>query len=155
MGSNENKEILKNLADILSSGDMSKVNEVLDDNFSYRSTAGEEIHGPEAMMDFFGMYEEAFSDFNTEWQDMVAEGDTVYFQYRQTGTHSGEFWGIPASNNKMDILVTSRAKLKNGKLVEVYDSFDTMELLKQLDALPEESTRKLEEFSNRMPGRRM
>ena len=138
MGTNENKEVIRRIANMVNAGEYSGTEELLDEDVVYRSTAGEEVHGRDAMLDLFGSYAEALSDFQIDLEDIVGEGDVIYVQYRQTGTHTGEFWGIEPTNNKTNILITGRVKFQNGKVVEQHDTFDTLELLKQLDALPEE-----------------
>ena len=36
-------------------------------------------------------------DFHTEIQDLIAEGDKVVARVIMTGTHTGDFFGIPAT----------------------------------------------------------
>ena len=151
MTTEESKDLIHRVFSLAGSGDLSEFETLLDDNFTYRSTVGEEVHGRDAMIDFVTMFNEAFSNFRVEPQDLVAEGDTVYFTYRQTGTHTGEYWGIAPSNEEMDILITARVKVRNGKLVEQFDNYNALELLRQLNAFPEASRRDVDKISRQIP----
>jgi len=46
---------------------------------------------------------EAFPDRADIIEDMVAEGDEVGMLWRLTGTHKGNFLGIPATGRKIDV----------------------------------------------------
>lgn len=103
-----------------------------------RSAAGQEYRGIDGYKELITDYQEAFSDLEISLEEIIAEGDKVFILYRQTGTHTKEFMGIPASNNKMNLLIAGVVTFKNGKVVEEFDTFDTLEFLKQLGAVSEE-----------------
>ena len=44
---------------------------------------------------FFGMVQQAFPDLHAEVHDVIAEGELVAARVTYTGTHQGEFVGIP------------------------------------------------------------
>lgn len=138
MSTQDNKEIIRRVANLINSGDLSALDELYDNDVVYRSVAGEDARGIDEVRDFIIEYQEAFSDFEISLEEIIAEGDKVFILYRQTGTHSKEFMGIPASNNKMNLLIAGVVTFKNGKVVEEFDTFDTLEFLKQLGAVSEE-----------------
>jgi predicted ester cyclase len=144
MGIEENKRVIRRMFEVIETGNFEAFDELMDPNFVYRSTAGEEVHGRDAMKDFLKMYYEAFSNFEMELQSLVAEGDTIFFTYRQRGRHNGNFWGIEATNKVTDIVITARVQFKGGKVLEVFETFDSLQLLNQLDALPQEAKQMLE-----------
>jgi SnoaL-like polyketide cyclase len=49
---------------------------------------------------FFGMVHQAFPDLHAEVHDVIAEGELVAARVTYTGTHQGEFVGIPATGKQ-------------------------------------------------------
>ena len=48
------------------------------------------------------------------------------------GTHTGEFFGIPASGNKLNLSGTTLVTMKDGKIAKEQDFFDVMSMVNQL-----------------------
>src|SRR5262245_37905776 len=58
--------------------------------------------GPEGCKVVARMFRSAFPDFHMTVEDTVAEGDFVACRFRQTGTHEGDFLGIPPTGRRVD-----------------------------------------------------
>lgn len=76
----------------------------------------------------------AFPDRVDTIEDMIADGDRVGMLFRVTGTHLGNFYGIPATGRTIDILEVGFFKLADGKIVEAWFMADEAGLLQQLGA---------------------
>ena len=74
----------------------------------------------------------AFPDRTDTIEQMIADGDMVGMQFRVTGTHQGNFFGIPATGRSIDIQEVAIMRLEDGKIVEGWFMADEVELLKQL-----------------------
>ncbi len=74
----------------------------------------------------------AFPDRMDTIEQLVADGDMVGMLFRVQGTHEGNFFGIPATGNTIDIHEVGIFKLADGKIVEAWFMADEVELLKQL-----------------------
>ncbi len=48
--------------------------------------------------------------------DMIAEGDQVVTNKTFTGTHTGEFTGIPATGNKVTLQFVDIMRVRNGRI---------------------------------------
>ncbi len=57
--------------------------------------------GSAGMKQMMGMFFSAFPDLTSSVEQLVAEGDVVVGVMTTTGTHRGEFMGIPASGKKI------------------------------------------------------
>ena len=129
---------------IFSEGNTDEFDQYLADDFTYRSTSGEEAHGPDGFIEFFRAYDEAFSNLDVTVEEVFASGNKAVVLYRQKGTHTGDFYGIDPGNNDMNVLGCNIITFDDdGKMVDAYDVIDTLEVLKQLDALPREVTDQL------------
>jgi predicted ester cyclase len=67
-------------------------------------------------------------------EDIIADGNQVGLLFRVTGTHAGNFYGIPASGRRIDVLEAALFTLENGLITESWFMADEAALLKQLQA---------------------
>ena len=82
----------------------------------------------------------AFPDIHTKIEHIVAENDLVAVYLNFTGTHKGEFQGIPPTNKKVNIRSADLYRIENEKIVEHWDVVDQLNLLQQTGAtLPQVS----------------
>jgi len=80
----------------------------------------------------------AFPDRHDDIEDIIADGDMVGMLFRITGTHRGNFFGIPPTNKPIDLYEAGIFKLADGRITEAWFMADEAALLKQLGArLPE------------------
>jgi predicted ester cyclase len=76
----------------------------------------------------------AFPDIHTKIEHIVAENDLVAVYLNFTGTHRGEFQGIPPTNKKANIRSADLYRIENEKIVEHWDVVDQLNLLQQTGA---------------------
>lgn len=82
------------------------------------------------------MFSASFPDLKHTVDEIIAEGDTVAARWTVRGTHRGEFQGIPASGKQVNLSGITVHHLKDGKIRETWLSFDNMEVLQQIGAVP-------------------
>jgi len=106
-----------------------------EDNFDSNVTlimAPENVVGIEAAKDFYNNYLIGFSDIEFTVKSVFGQGDNIVKHWNFKGTHTGNFFGIPATNNKVDIDGTTLVKMKNGKIAQERDFLDNMTFMSQL-----------------------
>ena len=82
-----------------------------------------------------GMYlRAAFPDRVDIIEEVIAEGDRVGLLFRVTGTHTGNFFGIPATGRRIDVYELAMLRIVNGQMVEGWFMMDETGLMKQLGA---------------------
>jgi predicted ester cyclase len=74
----------------------------------------------------------AFPDTNWAIDEIFSGEDSVYARLAYTGTHTGEFQGMPPTGNKTGVAVSWKARIENGKLVEVREDVDMLNWMQQL-----------------------
>lgn len=89
----------------------------------------------EGQRQFFHMIQQAFPDMSAEVEELITEGDKVVARVRFTGTHRGEFAGIPATGNEVDFSVIDVFAWRDGKATDHWGVSDTMALMTQVGAL--------------------
>src|SRR5260221_14249029 len=74
--------------------------------------------GPEGFKGAINMFIEGFPDLQITTDDLLAEGITCATRGHFTGTHKGEFMGIPATGKPINVKFIDMWKLNDGKLRE-------------------------------------
>ena len=78
------------------------------------------------------MFWKGFPDISFSIEEIIAEGDRMTTRFFARGTHEGEFMGIPASGNKIELSGIIISRIENGKFVEEWEEMDIMGLMMQL-----------------------
>jgi steroid delta-isomerase-like uncharacterized protein len=78
---------------------------------------------------------EAFPDFTATIEALVAGDDMIAARLTITGTHEGEFRGIPATGNEITYEQTSFFRVEDGEFAEGWVLTDTLEFMQQLGAV--------------------
>jgi steroid delta-isomerase-like uncharacterized protein len=91
----------------------------------------------EGVKQFFKMYRTAFPDLKFEIEQIFAKDDKVVTYINITGTHKAEFMGVPASGKKISIKGIDIVRFKDGKAVEHWGMTDTMKMMSQIGAIPD------------------
>jgi predicted ester cyclase len=74
----------------------------------------------------------AFPDFKHEINSVIAEEDRVVVRVTLTGTHEGEYMGVPPTGNKIKYTGMLEGRFSEGKLVELWGIGDMLTLMQQL-----------------------
>jgi steroid delta-isomerase-like uncharacterized protein len=85
----------------------------------------------------------AFPDAHWTIEDMIVEGNRKAIRFTMTGTHRGEFMGIPATNKKVTIrMIHLSHRNAGGKVVEEWEMYDALGAMQQLGIVPTLGKRK-------------
>jgi steroid delta-isomerase-like uncharacterized protein len=128
---------MRRIYDLLSDGNVDGFGEVLADDF----VDHEELPGlaptKEGVKAFFRMYIAAFPDLRLDAEDVLPSGDRVVARVRVTGTHQGDFMGMPATGKAVDVQLIDIIRFGDDGLAhEHWGVFDSMTMMQQLGAVP-------------------
>jgi len=125
--------------DLINAGDIDGFGELLAEDFvEHEETPGLDPT-KEGVKQFFHMYKAAFPDLRMEAQDVLMSGDKVVARARATGTHQGEFLGMPATGKHVDVQLIDIIRFDDDGLArEHWGLFDALAMLQQLGAIPEQ-----------------
>ena len=87
---------------------------------------------PDKTKELVSTWLEAFPDFKFKIEDIIAEKDKVAVRYIFTGTHQGKILGIAPTGKKISVSQTAIIRFENGKMVEVWEDFDSLGFFQQL-----------------------
>ena len=78
-------------------------------------------------------FRSAFPDFEMEIVELIAEGETVVAHFRCSGTHRGEWLGVPATGRRFEgVDEIYLFRVRDGKLVAATGVEDNLTRLRQL-----------------------
>lgn len=75
---------------------------------------------------------EGFTDLHETIEEIIAEGDIVWVRVRTTGTHTGEWRGLPPTGKKISSPGVDMYRIVNGKIAEYRNVSDQLGFLKQI-----------------------
>jgi steroid delta-isomerase-like uncharacterized protein len=120
--SKQNKDLVRRYYDqVLNGGDLDAVVDYFADE---RTAAGVR----KGCFFFF----QAFPDLHVSLDEFVAEGDRVFLRSTMTGTHDGEFQGIPATGRHIAAESAEVFRIADGKFVGYWCMVNVAGLMHQL-----------------------
>lgn len=135
-----NKQRLQRLYDeLFNAGNMAVAHELIAPEAIDHEEALPGISGtvPEQIQQIVGLFRSAFPDISLRVDDMIGEGDKVAARVTISGTHLGEFLGIPASGRPINVQIVDILRFgEDGMMVEHWAVTDNLGMLQQLGAMP-------------------
>ena len=97
--------------------------------------SGQELRGPAGFKPFFRQFRDAFPEIEVTVEDTVAEGDKVAARCSVRGAHRGDTLGFAATDRAVEFDGICIVRVRDGKIVEAWNSFDFMTMFRQLGAV--------------------
>jgi steroid delta-isomerase-like uncharacterized protein len=94
------------------------------------------VRGVQTVKENIVWFHNVFPDLTCTIEDQVAEGEKVVSRYTIRGTHQGEFFGVPATGERIEMRGIQIDRFEGSKLVEERAEFDLLGALQQLGAVP-------------------
>ena len=135
--SEENVRLVKRLdEEVFNQGRLDAADELLAPDFVDHNPMPDTPSGPEGMKRMAENVRSWFSDPEVVDEELIASGDKVVHRWRQAYSHSGEFMGIPATGQRVEIEGIEIWRVADGKLAERWGLVDAVGILAQLGAVP-------------------
>lgn len=135
----QNKRTIVDLIDrLFSNGDISAVDDHVDDAFIFHDPPFGLTSDKAGMVGAAKVMREACSDWRSDVQHLVAEGDFVAEHFIAKGTHTGaDLMGVPPSGRVITLAGFQLFRMDGGQVVERWGRIDELGVLGQLGLLPE------------------
>ena len=98
---------------------------------------GEEadVQGPAGFKVFLRNMRSAFPDLHMQVEDILVDGDQAALRVGFEGTHNGNGLGLPPTGRRVSVRGIVIVKIAGGQIVEGWNSWDQLGLLKQIGAM--------------------
>lgn len=91
-----------------------------------------ETKGKANCIAYYANYISGFSNRQFIIKETFAQGNKLVKYWQFKGKHTGNFFGIPATNKDVDVIGCTIATIVNGKITEEQDFMDNLEFFRQL-----------------------
>ena len=136
MSTEETRQVVLKLYDLLNSGDIESIGELVTREYVEHDPLPGQGTGRDGVVNRFSMLVGALAPHFTV-EDVIAEDDKVVVRWTNAGTHVAEFAGIPATGRSFTIAGIDIYRVANGSICEHWHVIDQLSLLGQLGLLPE------------------
>jgi len=91
--------------------------------------------GPQGMVDVVSVYQKGVEG---HWgiEEVISADDKVIVRWTGSGTHVAELNGIPPTGKKIAVDAISIHQVRDGKIAESWEVWDTLGFLQQLGVVP-------------------
>lgn len=139
-GAASNKATLNRLHSAVNSGDLEIISKAIDElvapDVVFHAPVPTGATGAEALKRVWEVLLRAFPDIHVASEETIAEGDKVVSRNTVTGTHRGEYQGLPPTGRTVTYNEIFILRFAAGRIAEIRGVVDVLAQLRQLGALP-------------------
>jgi len=133
MSVESNKALIASFYDAVNEGNLDVFDDVIAEDFiEHEEFPGLPTRGPEAPKAALGLFLASFPNLNMTADDTLADGDKVVVRGTMSGTHQGEFMGIPATNKSFKVQFIDIIEFQDDKATQHWGVIDQAAMMQQL-----------------------
>lgn len=95
-----------------------------------------DVKGIDSARAYYANFLTGFSNIQFTIKDVFGQGDKLVKYWNFKGTHTGNFFGIPATGKSVDLDGSTIVLMRDGKIAEEQDFYDNMDFMTQLGLVP-------------------
>jgi len=122
--------------DIVARGDLAAAEEIISEDLVFHTANGKVLRGRRDFQHFAQTMREAFPDLRFDIEEEICDGDRVATRYTMRGTFESTLMGLLPNGEEFAVQGIDTFRLKDGKVVEIHASYDTLGQMQQLDVVP-------------------
>ena len=128
-----NKAIFRRYVDeVFNHGNLELADEIFDRYIAHQPDGSTLERGPEDVKRFIEEFRSAFPDLRISVDEQIAEGEKVVNRVTLRGTHQREFRGMAPTGREIEVNgITIFRFSPEGKVVESWDSYDQLRMMRQ------------------------
>lgn len=132
----QNKEIALDVSRAIMNGEWDQVEALLSDDFQYFGDGNPAINKQQYIGFMRGVLCAGMTDMDMQFLRVVEEGSMVAVDYTNAMTHSGLFYGVPATGKRVLATGQFMREVKNGKVTAEWQTTNALGLMQQLGVIP-------------------
>jgi steroid delta-isomerase-like uncharacterized protein len=137
MSAEKNAAIVRNFVEqVITQGDIDSAAQFVCEDVVEQVPFPGQGPGLKGLQDVLRGMQSGFPDLNFAITEQVSEGDKVASRFEWTGTHRGEFLGVPATGRPVRVWGIVIDRLENGRIKDTRIIMDSLGLMMQLGVIP-------------------
>jgi steroid delta-isomerase-like uncharacterized protein len=133
----DNKAVVSRFVEeVINQNRIDRADDLVVEDFVELDPLPSQRQGREGLKEVVGMIRAAFPDIHWVVEEMVAEGETVASRFTWSGTHRGEFLGVPATGRRVVVKGMVIDELAGGKMSKSRILMDSLGMMQQLGVVP-------------------
>ncbi|EJC75212.1 putative ester cyclase [Rhizobium leguminosarum bv. trifolii WSM2012] len=116
-----NEQVVRQLYEYIQRNDVGGFAAVVSEKHTDHSNGR---NGPAGFAQAVNNIHKAYSDLKSELQLIVASGDLVVAQWRETGVHTGQYFNLKPTNRPFEATGLNMYRVIDGKIVDSWISVD-------------------------------
>jgi len=129
----QNEAIFRHFTEELNKGNIEIFNDLFAPNYTYYFPSNtQEPESLEETKEMIKTHLISFPDYHWTIEELFAVKDTVIARISNVGTFTGNYYGIPATGNKVKSSAIFIVRIENGKIVEQRKEGDVLNVMQQL-----------------------
>ena len=126
--------------DAMNSGDAEIISKAIDNmvasNVLFHAPVPGRAPGAQALKETWTVLLRAFPDLHVTVEDVIGEGDKVVTRNTVSGTHRGDFMGVPPTGNSVTYNEIFIARFAGSRIAEIWGIVDLLSQMRQLGLIP-------------------
>lgn len=129
-----NQKLIQNyFHEVWNKGNIDLLDELLTPNYlNHSSSIPDSPPGPAGLKPIVKAMRIAFPDLHYAIQDLIVTDDRVVARVKMSGTHTGDFFGIPPTHKKIAVNQVNIEYIENGRISEHWRITDENTMMIQL-----------------------
>lgn len=122
---------------VLNNGNIESAHEYYHEDVTEEEPFRGQEQGITGLKSMCAEFRNAFPDLHWEVEEQILEGDRVLTRFTWTGTHKGEFMGIPATDVELSVRGMVIDRFQDSKIQSTHLLMDNYGMMQQLGLIPE------------------
>jgi steroid delta-isomerase-like uncharacterized protein len=137
MRTESNAAVVRNFVEqVITQGDIDSASQFVSEDVVEQVPFPGQGPGLKGLQDVIRGMRSGFPDLNFAIKEQISEGDKVASRFEWTGTHRGEFLGMPATGRPVRVWGIVIDRLENGRIKDTRIIMDSLGLMMQLGVIP-------------------
>lgn len=129
----EVEQLMREALTVTNGREFSRIPNVIAESYvGHQPGDADDIHGQDGMEAWLREFDAGFPDFEMIVEAELVGDDVVMEEWTLTGTHEGEYNGIPPTHREVELRGMSKFVIEDGRIAEEYMYFNVQDFYDQL-----------------------